>query len=148
VSKRDWLRLTPDLTIRWATGSDNFVYSSLWDFKSKILRHGTFPLYFPFREEDVLRIFIALKNPSPWPGFEPATFGSSGQHTNHYTAKATIPTSPVCNRSQLVQLVQTPEEKFCEISSALLEGHSSGIFIADFSYSEFCLHLFLKLEEM
>jgi hypothetical protein len=38
----------------------------------------------------VLRIFIALKNPSPWPGFEPATFGSSGQHTKHYTTtKAT-----------------------------------------------------------
>jgi hypothetical protein len=37
----------------------------------------------------VLRIFIALKNPSPWPGFEAATFGSSGQHTNHYTTKAT-----------------------------------------------------------
>jgi hypothetical protein len=41
-----------DLTIRWATGNDNFVYSSLWDFKSsftcrKILRQGTFPLYFP-----------------------------------------------------------------------------------------------------
>jgi hypothetical protein len=33
--------------------------------------------------------FIALKNPSPWPDFEPATFGSSGQHTNHYTTKAT-----------------------------------------------------------
>jgi hypothetical protein len=33
----------------------------------------------------VLRIFIALKNPSSWPGFEPATVGSSGQHTNHYT---------------------------------------------------------------
>jgi hypothetical protein len=33
----------------------------------------------------VLRIFIALKNPSPWPGFEPATFVSSGQHTNHVT---------------------------------------------------------------
>jgi hypothetical protein len=31
--------------------------------------------------------FIALKNPSPWPGFEPAT---SGQHTNHYTIKATL----------------------------------------------------------
>jgi hypothetical protein len=42
------------------------------------------------RKEGVLRIFIALKNPSPWPGFEPATFGSSGQHTNHYTTKATI----------------------------------------------------------
>jgi hypothetical protein len=37
----------------------------------------------------VLRIFIALKNPSPWPRFEPGTFESSGQHTNHYTTKAT-----------------------------------------------------------
>jgi hypothetical protein len=36
--------------------------------------------------------FIALRNPSPWPGFELATFGSSGQHTNHYTSKATPPT--------------------------------------------------------
>jgi hypothetical protein len=71
----------------------NFVYSSLWDFKNsfkcrKILRHGTFPLYFP-SEEGVLRIFITLKNPSPWPGYEPATFGSSGQHTNHCTTKET-----------------------------------------------------------
>jgi hypothetical protein len=38
----------------------------------------------------VLRIFIALKNPSPWRRFEPVTFGSSGQHTNHYTTKATL----------------------------------------------------------
>jgi hypothetical protein len=37
----------------------------------------------------VLLVFIALKNPSPWPGFKPETFGSSGQHTNHYTTKAT-----------------------------------------------------------
>jgi hypothetical protein len=52
VSKRDRLGLTPDFTTRWATGNDNYVYSSLWDFKSsftcrKILQHGTFPLYFP-----------------------------------------------------------------------------------------------------
>jgi hypothetical protein len=52
VSKRDRLRITPNLTTRWATGNDNFVCSSLWDFKSsftcrKISRHGTFPLYFP-----------------------------------------------------------------------------------------------------
>jgi hypothetical protein len=47
------------------------------------------PALLPIREEGVLRIFIALKNPSPWPCFEPATFGSSGQHTNHYTSKAT-----------------------------------------------------------
>jgi hypothetical protein len=52
VSKLDRLKLTPDLTTRWTTGNDKFVYSSLWAFKSsltcrKILRHGTFLLYFP-----------------------------------------------------------------------------------------------------
>jgi hypothetical protein len=52
VSKRDRLGLTPDLTTRWATGNDNFVYTSLWDFKSsftcrKILWYWTFPLYLP-----------------------------------------------------------------------------------------------------
>jgi hypothetical protein len=47
------------------------------------------PALLSIREEGVLRIFIALKNPSSLPGFEPATFGSSGQHTNHYTTKAT-----------------------------------------------------------
>jgi hypothetical protein len=59
VSRWDWLGLTPDLTSRdlwgskrWARERGNFVYSSLWDFKSsftcrKILGHGTFPVYFP-----------------------------------------------------------------------------------------------------
>jgi hypothetical protein len=52
VSKRDRLKLTPDLTTRWVTGNYNFVYSSLWDLKSsftcrKILRHGTFPFDLP-----------------------------------------------------------------------------------------------------
>jgi hypothetical protein len=59
VSKGDRLGLTSDLTNRylqrsrrWARERGNFVYSSLSDFKSsftcrKILRHGTFPLYFP-----------------------------------------------------------------------------------------------------
>jgi hypothetical protein len=47
------------------------------------------PALLPIREEGVLRIFIALKNPSPWPGFEPETLVSSDQHTNHYTTKAT-----------------------------------------------------------
>jgi hypothetical protein len=36
------------------------------------------PALLPIREEGVLQIFIAVKNPSPWPDFEP-------QHTNHYT---------------------------------------------------------------
>jgi hypothetical protein len=40
----------------------------------KILRHGTFPLYFA-SERKVLRIFIALKNPSPWPGLNPRPLG-------------------------------------------------------------------------
>jgi hypothetical protein len=39
----------------------------------------------------VLRIFIALKKSIALAGFEPAIFGSSGKHTNHYTAKATFP---------------------------------------------------------
>jgi hypothetical protein len=42
------------------------------------------------------RICIALKNPSPWPIFEPATFGSSGQRTNHYTTKATYSYICIC----------------------------------------------------
>jgi hypothetical protein len=48
------------------------------------------PALLPIREEDVLRIFIAFKNSSPWPGLEPATLGSSGQHTNHYTTEANM----------------------------------------------------------
>jgi hypothetical protein len=34
-------------------------------------------------KEGVLRIFIALKKSIALAGFEPATFGSSGKHTNH-----------------------------------------------------------------
>jgi hypothetical protein len=101
VSRQDWLGLTPDLTTidlwrsgRWARERGNFVYSSLWNLKSsfkchKILWHGTFPLYFPSERKVCCRFLSPLKIPSPWPGFEPATFGSSGQHTNHYT-KATL----------------------------------------------------------
>jgi hypothetical protein len=44
----------------------------------------------------VLWIFIALKNPLPWPSFEPIIFGSSGQHTNHYTTKGTSYISQAC----------------------------------------------------
>jgi hypothetical protein len=37
----------------------------------------------------VLWIFITLKRSIALAGFEPATFGSSGKHTNHYTTKVT-----------------------------------------------------------
>jgi hypothetical protein len=64
-------------------GLQEFFYMpqnlTTWDLPALLL----------IREEGVLRIFIALTNPSPWPGFEPAAFGSSGQHTNHYTTKTT-----------------------------------------------------------
>jgi hypothetical protein len=60
-------------------GNENLVYSSPWDLKSsltcrKILRHGTSGFDF-HPKECVLRIFIALKNPSPWPGSNPQTLG-------------------------------------------------------------------------
>jgi hypothetical protein len=47
------------------------------------------PAFLPIRKKGVLRIFIALKNPSPWPASNPQPL-SSGKHTNHYTTKATI----------------------------------------------------------
>jgi hypothetical protein len=41
------------------------------------------------RAEGVLRIFIALQKSIVLAGLEPATFGSSSKHINHYTTKAT-----------------------------------------------------------
>jgi hypothetical protein len=60
--------------------NENLVYTSPWDFKKsftchKILRHGTSG-FTSHLKEGVLRIFIALKNPSPWPGSNPQPFGS------------------------------------------------------------------------
>jgi hypothetical protein len=51
-------------------GNGNLVYASPWDFKSsfichKILRHGTFRLYFP-SDREVYCGFL-----SPWPGSNP-----------------------------------------------------------------------------
>jgi hypothetical protein len=34
------------------------------------------PALLPIRKEGVLRIFIALKNPSPWPGSSPQPLGT------------------------------------------------------------------------
>jgi hypothetical protein len=59
--------------------NENLAYLSLWDFKSsftccKILQQGP-PALLPIREEGVLRIFIALKNSSPWPGLNLRSLG-------------------------------------------------------------------------
>jgi hypothetical protein len=45
------------------------------------------PALIPIRPVGVLRILSPLKSIA-LAGFEPATFGSSGKHTNHYTTKA------------------------------------------------------------
>jgi hypothetical protein len=62
----------------------------LWSVKGsltcrKILRHGSSG-FTSHPKEVVLRIFIALKNTSPWLSFK--VFVSSGKHTNHYTTEA------------------------------------------------------------
>jgi hypothetical protein len=59
-------------------GNENLVYTSLWDFKRsftchKILRHGTSG-FTSHLKEGVLRNFITLKNPPPWPGSNPQPF--------------------------------------------------------------------------
>jgi hypothetical protein len=71
----------------------NLVYPTLWDFKRsltcrKILRHGISG-FTSHPKKGVLRIFIALKKSIALAGFEPASSGSSGKHTNHYTTKVT-----------------------------------------------------------
>jgi hypothetical protein len=60
-------------------GNENSVYSSPWDFKTsltclKILRHGTSG-FASYPMEGVMRIFIALKIPSPRLGSNPRPLG-------------------------------------------------------------------------
>jgi hypothetical protein len=59
--------------------SENFAHKYLKDLKGsltcrKILRHGTSG-FTSHPKEGVLRIFIVLKNPSPWPGLKPRPLG-------------------------------------------------------------------------
>jgi hypothetical protein len=49
----------------------------------------TYDIFTSPLKEGVLQIFIALTNPSPWPGPNPQTLGANGMHTNHYITKAT-----------------------------------------------------------
>jgi hypothetical protein len=51
-----------------------------------ILRHGA-DGFTSVPKGSVLRIFIALKNPSSSAGFEPANLGSNGMHANNYTTE-------------------------------------------------------------
>jgi hypothetical protein len=64
---------------RVGNGNENLVYSSLRDLKRyftrrNILRHGISG-FTSYPKESVLRIVIALKTPSPWPGSNPRPLG-------------------------------------------------------------------------
>jgi hypothetical protein len=56
----------------------------------KILRHAADGFNFP-PKEDVLRIFIALKNPSPSAGIEHANLESNGKHASYCTTEDNCP---------------------------------------------------------
>jgi hypothetical protein len=72
-------RDTSGASRRTGEGNENLVYPSTWDFNRfltchKILRHGTSG-FTSHPKKVVLRIFIALQNPSTWPGSNPLTLG-------------------------------------------------------------------------
>jgi hypothetical protein len=52
--------------------NENLVYPSPWDFKSSLTAVKSYDIgpsrFTSHPKEGVLRIFISLKNPSPWPG--------------------------------------------------------------------------------
>jgi hypothetical protein len=60
-----------------------FVHTSKGFLTCRKILHGADGFTSP-PKEGVLRIFIALKNPSLLAGFEPAKLGSNYNHANHY----------------------------------------------------------------
>jgi hypothetical protein len=66
-----------------------FVHTSKWFFAClKILQHEVSGYTSPVKE-GMLQIFISLKNPLPWLGLNPWTFGPVASTLNHYTTEAT-----------------------------------------------------------
>jgi hypothetical protein len=64
--------------MEWAK-DENLIYLSPWDFNrtltcGKILWNGTSG-FTSYPKESVLRMFITLKNPLPWPGSNPQPLG-------------------------------------------------------------------------
>jgi hypothetical protein len=71
-----------------------FCLQSIFFHARKVLlhavnvRHGT-DGFTSVPKEVVLRIFVALKNPSSSAGFEPTSLGSSGKHATTIPPRAT-----------------------------------------------------------
>jgi hypothetical protein len=73
-SSRKWRRCLAKEMMNLALRSI-FIHASKWFFTfRKVLRHGADVCISP-PKESVLRIFVALKNPSPLPGLKPRTLG-------------------------------------------------------------------------
>jgi hypothetical protein len=66
-----------------------FFHTSAGFLTCKILKHGVNG-FTSSSTEGMLRIFIALKNPSPSNGIENTKLGSKGKHVSHYTTEADI----------------------------------------------------------
>jgi hypothetical protein len=68
--------------------NENLVYPSPW---TRVLSHAVKsyvmgrPALFRIRKEGVLRIFIALKNTSPWLGSKPQPLGPVASTLRHAT---------------------------------------------------------------
>jgi hypothetical protein len=61
-------------------GNENLAHASPWDLRDPLHAEKNFTtcdlrLYFPYERKVCCRFFIALKNPSPWPGSNPKPFG-------------------------------------------------------------------------
>jgi hypothetical protein len=76
-------------------GNDNLVCPFLWDLK-RVLSHavksynmGPSGFTSHLRGRCAVDFFYCPKKSIALAGFETATFGSSGNHTNHCTTKAT-----------------------------------------------------------
>jgi hypothetical protein len=91
---------------RMDEGNENVVHPSPMDFKRsltrhKILRHGTSE-FTSHPKEVVLRILIALNNPSPWPG---SNLGPLGLVTS--TLTTTPPRRMRCNQYHALQSTES-----------------------------------------
>jgi hypothetical protein len=110
---------------RVGKGNENLVYPYPWDFKRsftccKILWHGTSG-FTSHPKERVLRIFIALKNPSPWPGSNPQPLGSEAS-----TLTSTPPRRQVSRYSPPfhLRMETNPVSETCVLFRILASGQS------------------------
>jgi hypothetical protein len=102
----------------------------------------------------VLRIFIALKNPSPWPGSNPQTLVPVASTLNHYTTKATGKGNWRTSLSRLTQSytmmwnISTVCLQLCasqkNFESALFTQRGIKVMLLEVFSNKYLLYLFLQ----